>query len=149
MKNIEKNFESYIQDVESFVQKQTKQYDRYLHADNMDKKECFFREIFYVVKNFLQEENSNKLFIKIPVHELGIKLKEQEENWNMFQKTISEVLCLATADKQKQMVKSPDLDSSAIGSFVYCHNDNPIYFKEPQFFEIDQKKETVRPYIPK
>ena len=149
MKNIESNFNSYIMDVESFVKEQTKQYDRFPHTDNLDRKGYFFREIFYVLKSFIQEEESNKLFIKIPVHELGISKQEQERNWDLFQKTISDVLCLATADKQERMVKCPSLDSSAIGNVVYCHNDNPIIYNYPQLFELTSSNNVDVPARPK
>lgn len=136
MNNIENSVYPYLKKVEAFVKEKTRQNDHYLSTISIDRKKCFFREIFYVVKNFLQEDNSNTLFIKIPVQELGIRQKEQEENWGFLQKTISDVFCLATADKQKQMVECPTLDSSAVGNVVYCHNDNSAQFTYPQFFEI-------------
>lgn len=137
---MKEKFKSYIKNVEDYL-------NRLYNCTNEEN--MFFLNIFHVIKSFLNEKGSRNLFIKIPVHELGIKPKDYEQNWTKFQEIINEAICLATAEKQMELVKCPELAVSNENYTVYCHND--IDSDElPQFYKLvksEQSQNGIRPKL--
>ena len=123
---MKENFKPYIKNVEDFLNS--------LYNCNSEEN-VFFLNIFHVIKSFLNEKGSRNLFIKIPVHELGIKPDDYEQNWTRFQEIVNEAICLATAEKQMELVKCPELIVPNENAVVYCHNDISTD-DPPQFYKL-------------
>lgn len=137
---MKEEFKSYIKNVEDFLSK--------LYNCTNDEN-LFFINIFHVIKSFLNEKGSRNLFIKIPIHELGNKSNEHEQNWTKFQEIVNEAICLATAEKQMEFVKCPDLIISNKNAVVYCHNDISTV-DPPQFYKLvasQQSPSGIRPKL--
>ena len=137
---MKEEFKSYIKKVDDYLS------GLYIctNEENM-----FFLNIFHVIKSFLNEKGSRNLFIKIPVHELGIKSNDHEQNWTKFQEIVNEAICLATAEKQMEFVKCPDLIVSNENTVVYCHNDISTV-DPPQFYKLvasQQSPSGIRPQL--
>ena len=126
---MKEEFKSYIKNVEDFL----KRHYNCTNGENM-----FFLNIFHVIKSFLNEKDSRNLFIKIPVQEFGVKPKDYEQNWTKFQEIVNEAICLATAEKQMELVKCPKLIDSNENAVVYCHNDKSE--DNPQFYKLIASK---------
>ncbi len=121
-----------------------------LYDDIFNVNEIFFRCFFYTLKDFLEDNNSNELFIKIPIKELGTNTKTIDANWRRFQDVITDVLGMATINKQVDLLNDFSLDRNSIGKVYFCHNDNPIenIKNSPSVWEIiesDQTDSGVRP----
>lgn len=137
---MKEEFKSYIKNVEDFLSK--------LYNCTNDEN-LFFINIFHVIKSFLNEKGSRNLFIKIPVHELGNKSNDHKQNWTKFQEIVNEAICLATAEKQMEFVKCPDLIISNKNAVVYCHNDISTV-DPPQFYKLvasQQSPSGIRPKL--
>ncbi len=133
-------FKSYIKNIEVYI-------NRLYNCTN--KENMFFLIIFHVIKSFLNEQGSRNLFIKIPVHELGLKPKDHEQNWTKLQEIVNDAICLATAEKQMEFVKCPKLIASNENVVVYCHNDVSTV-DHPQFYKLiaqPQPQNGVRPKL--
>lgn len=137
---MKKEFESYIKNIEDFL-------NRLYNCTNDEN--LFFVNIFHVIKSFLNEKGSRNLFIKIPVHELGMKSNYHEQNWAKLQEIVNEAICLATAEKQMELVKCPDLIISNENVVVYCHNDISTV-DPPHFYKLiahPQSPNGIRPKL--
>ena len=65
MRTIKEDYKTYIKNVASFIEKETVQYDGLLNNENIKKEqEDFFREVFHILKSFLNEEDSKKIMDK-------------------------------------------------------------------------------------
>ena len=135
---MKEEFKSYIKNVEDFL----KRHYNCTNGENM-----FFLNIFHVIKSFLNEKDSRNLFIKIPVQEFGVKPKDYEQNWTKFQEIVNEAICLATAEKQMELVKCPELIDSNENAVVYCHNDKSE--DNPQFYKLIASKQDSNIIRPK
>lgn len=138
---MKENFESYIKHVEEFLKGLS-------YEDCKNEEHLFFFNIFHVIKSFLNEEGSRNLFIKIPVHELGVKPKDHEKNWTKLQETVNDAICLATAKRQMEIVKCPELIASNQNAVVYCHNDKQPE-AIPQFYKLVESKQSQNGIRPK
>lgn len=137
---MKEEFKSYIKNVEDYL----KRLYNCTNEENM-----FFLNLFHVINSFLNEEGSRNLFIKIPVHELGIKSNDHEQNWTKFQEIVNEAMCLATAEKQMEFVKCPDLTVPNKNAVVYYHNDISTV-EPPQFYKLvvsQQSESGIRPKL--
>ena len=137
---MKEEFKSYIKNVEDYLKKLY----TCTNEGNM-----FFLNLFHVINSFLNEKGSRNLFIKIPVHELGIKSNDHEQNWTKFQEIVNEAMCLATAEKQMEFVKCPELTVPNKNAVVYCHNDISTV-EPPQFYKLvvsQQSPSGIRPKL--
>lgn len=137
---MKEEFKSYIKNVEDYLKKLY----NCSNEENM-----FFLNLFHVINSFLNEKGSRNLFIKIPVHELGIKSNDHEQNWTKFQEIVNEAMCLATAEKQMEFVKCPELTVPNKNAVVYCHNDISTV-EPPQFYKLvvsQQSPSGIRPKL--
>lgn len=138
-------YNSYIGKFDKAVLDKTSKYD-----DIFGVKEIFFRCVFYTLKDFLEDPNSNELFIKIPIKELGTRPNAIDANWRRFQDVITNVLGMATINEQVDLLKNFSIDRRCIGKVYYCHNDNKIenVKNSPSLWEIVESDLTdngVRP----
>ena len=115
------SFNGYACTFDKVVLSKTSKYD-----DIFSGNEVFFRCVFYILKDFLEDKNSNELFIKIPIKELGTNTKTIDANWRRFQDVITDALGMATTNEQADLLNDFSLDRSCIGKVYYCHNDNQI-----------------------
>ena len=137
---MKEEFKSYIKNVEDYLKKLY----NCTNEGNM-----FFLNLFHVINSFLNEKGSRNLFIKIPVHELGIKSNDHEQNWTKFQEIVNEAMCLATAEKQMEFIKCPELTVPNKNAVVYCHNDISTV-EPPQFYKLvvsQQSPSGIRPKL--
>ena len=100
-----RNFNAYMLKVDSFVKEKTHPYDAYFNEGI----NSFFRVIFYVIQEFLCDDNLEELFIKLPVpiNELGAKSKEKVSSRTCLQEVVYFALSIATIDKQRSMITPP------------------------------------------
>lgn len=131
---VKSSFDQYMDKVDKLILSKTQQYDCFFekYQDNGEK---FFRHIFYIIKHFLEDESAKRLFISIPVQELGIISSRYEDTWTCLQGIIADVLSLATSEKQKSIMACPEQDKAQCGTFLYCLNEH-----SPLFFEIVDSK---------
>lgn len=137
---MEKAFKTYIENVEVYL---NSLYNCTIETN------FFFLNVFHVIKFFLNEDGSRNLFIKIPVYELGVEPKDYEPNWTKFQEIINDAICLATAKRQMEFVKCPELIAPNLNAVVYCHNDNQPE-AIPQFYKLvesNQSSNGIRPQL--
>jgi hypothetical protein len=80
----------------------------------------------------------------LPIQELGYKKKDIPKNWDTFQKTIADVLCLATNARQREMVVAPELDKSKENDVYFCLSE-----QDPIFLKIAKSKQTSYGLRPK
>ena len=137
--NVVKNFNVYMEGLDAYVKERTSQFDEYFNE-----KETFFRVIFYVIQEFLCNDELEELFIKLPVNELATKSSEQIANWTQLQDVINFALSLATLDQQRSMVAAPSLELSSVGKLVYCRTSS-AESDSHRFFEISKKGDFVYP----
>ena len=141
LKKLEVEFGIYMKQFVPFVNKKTESYNDFFR-DGADS--SFFRTIFYTLKEFLNDDKLNKLFITLPIQELGYKKKDIPKNWDTFQKTIADVLCLATNARQREMVVAPELDKSKENDVYFCLSE-----QDPIFLKIAKSKQTSYGLRPK
>ena len=140
------SYKVYIDEFDEAVLSKTSMYDEIFGAN-----EVFFRCFFYILKDFLNDPNSDEMLIKIPIKELGTSDNAIDTNWRRFQDVITDVLGMATIDKQENMLKQYKLDHVNLGKFFYCHNDKPIIDgrDEPTLWEIVRSENTQSGIRPK
>ena len=115
------SYRNYIDSFDKVVLQKTSMYDAIFGDNNL-----FFRCVFYILKDFLEDPNSDELFIKIPVKELGTSSKAIDANWRRFLDVITDILGMATINRQVDLLNDFSIDKSCIGKVYYCHNDNKI-----------------------
>ena len=139
------SYKVYIDEFDEAVLNKTSIYD-----DIFGVNEIFYRCIFYTLKDFLNDPNSDELFIRIPVKELGTSDNAIGANWRRFQDVITDVLGMATINEQVDLLNDFGIDRRYIGKVYYCHNDNKIenIKNSPSLWEIvesDINDNGVRP----
>ena len=141
------SYRNYIDSFDKVVMRKTSTYD-----DIFGVNEIFFRCVFYILKDFLEDPNSDELFIKIPISikVLGTSTNAINENRRRFLEVITDVLGMATINKQVDLLNDFSIDKSCIGKVYYCHNDNKIenIKNRPSLWEIVESNQTdngVRP----
>lgn len=115
------SYRVYIDEFDKAVLSKTSMYD-----DIFGVNEVFFRCVFYTLKDFLNDPNSDELFIKIPVKELGTSDNAIDANWRRFQDVITDVLGMATINEQVNLLNDFSIDRGCLGKVYYCHNDNKV-----------------------
>ena len=142
---LNESYSNYIDCFDKVVLHKTSMYD-----DIFCTNEVFFRCVLYALKDFLEDPNSNELFIKIPIKELGTSTNAINSNWKRFLDVITDVLGMATINEQVALLNDFSIDRSCIGKVYYCHNDNEIENTKnrPSLWEIVESDKTdngVRP----
>lgn len=115
------SYKVYIDEFDEAVLSKTSMYD-----DIFGTNEVFFRCIFYTLKDFINDPNSDELFIKIPTKELGTGANAIDTNWRKFQGIITDTLGMATINEQVNLLNDFSIDRRCLGKVYFCHNDNKI-----------------------
>ena len=140
------SYSFYINEFDQAVLNRTSEYDDIFGAN-----EVFFRCILYILKDFINDPDSDELFIKIPVKELGTSDNAIDTNWRKFQGVITDVLGMATIDKQVDLLGNFGIERNCIGKVYYCHNDNQIddIKDSPSLWEIVKSNNNANGVRPK
>lgn len=139
------SYRRYIDEFDNAVLSKTSEY-----SDIFGANEVFYRCVFYTLKEFLNDSDSDELFIKIPIKELGTSANAIDANWRRFQGVITDALGMATINEQVDLLNEFSIDKCSIGKIYYCHNDNKIenIKNSPSLWEIVESAKTdngVRP----
>lgn len=134
---LKENFKNYIKKVDELYVESTKSYSSLFGEESSD---LFCRAFSHIIRQFIEsQEDSNYLFIKIPIDELGTKEGKQEANILKLEEAISHTLAMAVYPDNIQV---DDFSSCEVGDFYYtatnisCKNGKV----RPRLWEIKQSQ---------
>ena len=118
LQNLAQAFNDYIEKVDKFYIENTKNCDMLFSNDKSD---LFCRAIYYIVRRFLESEEYEELFIKIPVDELASKPSLQDDNFQKMQDSICHALAMAVYPQQD--IEATSLSNENLEE-IYYTSDN-------------------------